>query len=72
MSAQVLRPTFNANARRKLQASADELLGALWTGYTHASDFFRANPTPNTWRALVRAHALYRAAFLAEDDGRQL
>ncbi len=68
MTAHVLHATFDAESRRELQASADELLGALWTGYTHASDFFRANPTPKTWRTLVRAHALYRVAFLAEDN----
>ncbi len=69
MSAHVSYPTFDLGARDELQASADELIGALWTGYQHASDFFRANPTPKTWRTLVRAHALYRVAFLAEDGG---
>ena len=71
MSAQVLRPTFDADARRELQASADELISALWTGYQHASDFFRANPTPETWRALVKAHTCWRIAFMAEDGGKQ-
>ena len=64
--AEVLHPTFDPEARCELQASADELLNALWTGYQHTSEFFRANPTSETWRTLVRAHALYRVAFLAE------
>ena len=51
------------------KASADELLGALWIGYTHASEFYRANPTTESWRALVRAHAVWHVAFRAEDDG---
>ncbi len=67
MTAHVLHPTFDGDARHELKASADELIDALWTGYQHASDFFRANPTPKTWRTLVRAHALYRVAFMAED-----
>ena len=68
MSAQVLRPTFDTDAQRELQVSADELVGALWTGYTHASEFYRANLTTESWRALVRAHAVWRVAFLAEDS----
>ena len=71
MPAHVVHPTFDPDARSELKASADELLGALWTGYQHASEFFRANPTTERWRELVRAHALYRVAFLAEDDGGQ-
>ena len=69
MTAHVLHPTFNPDARDQVRASADELLGALWTGYRHASGFFMANPTTESWRALVRAHAVWRVAFLAEDDG---
>ena len=71
MTAEVLHPTFDAEARHELKASADELLGALWTGYTHASEFYRANPTTERWCELVRAHALYRVAFMAEEDGGQ-
>ena len=68
MSTNVSYPTFNpADARDELKSSADELLSALWTGYQHASEFFRANPTTERWRELVRAHALYRVAFLAEE-----
>ena len=66
--AQVLHPTFDPDTRRELKASADELLGALWIGYQHASDFFRANPTPENWRTLVRARTLYQVAFLAEES----
>ncbi len=69
MTAHLLHPTFDPDARRELQTSADELLGALWTSYTHASEFFRANPTTERWRTLVKAYALYRIAFRAEDDG---
>ena len=72
VTAHLLHPTFDPEARRELKSSADELLGALWIGYQHASDFFRANPTREHWRELVRAHALYQVAFLAEDDGGQL
>ena len=67
--AKVLRPTFNPDARDQIRASADELLGALWTGYGHASGFFRANPTTVSWRELVRAHACWNVAFSAEADG---
>ena len=71
MTAHISYPTFDLSARDELKASADELLGALWTGYTHSSEFYRANPTTQRWRELVRAHALYRVAFMAEDDGDQ-
>ena len=71
LMAKVLRPTFDPDARRELQASADELLGALWTGYTHASEFYRANPTMERWRDLVRAHTCWKVAHLAEEDGGQ-
>ncbi len=67
MSADVHHLTFDPDARRGLKSSADELLGALWTGYTHASEFYRANPTTERWRTLVRAHALYQVAFMAEE-----
>ena len=70
MSADIL--TFPHEGRDELQASADELLSALWVGYTHASDFYRANPTTERWRTLIKAHALYQIAFLAEDDGGKL
>ncbi len=69
--AQVLHPTFDPDARDQIRASADELLGALWTGYAHASEFYRANPTTERWRELVRAHACWRVAHMAEDDGDQ-
>ena len=69
MPAHVVHPTFNPDGRRELKASADELLGALWTGYTHASEFYRANPTTERWRTLVRAHACWKVAFRAEEDG---
>ena len=69
--AEVLHATFDPEARRQLKASADELLNALWTGYGHASDLFRANPTTETWRALVRSHTCWRVAFLAEEDAAQ-
>ena len=72
MTAEVLHPTFAPGFRVELQTSADELLGALWTGYTHASEFYRANPTTERWRELVRAHACWKVAFLAEGDGGQL
>ncbi len=64
----MIHPTF-PDARDQIRASADELLGALWIGYTHASEFYRANPTTERWRTLVKAYALYRIAFRAEDDG---
>ena len=71
MSADVLHLTSEPDAQRELQASADELLGALWTGYAHAAEFYRANPTTERWRELVRAYACWKVAFLAEEDGGQ-
>ena len=59
--------TFNPDARHELRASADELMDALWVGYRYASEFYRANPTAEAWRALVRAHAVWRVAFMAGD-----
>ena len=71
MSAYISFPTFNPDARDELKSSADELVNALWAGYQHASEFFRANPTPENWRTLVRSHACWRVAFMAEDVGDQ-
>ncbi len=69
LSADVLHLTSEPEGRVQIRASADELLGALWAGYTHASEFYRANPTTERWRELVRAHACWKVAFLAEEDG---
>ena len=67
MSADILYPAFPLEGD-ELRTSAEELLEALWVGYRHASSFFMANPTPQGWRAFVRAHAAWRVAFLAEED----
>ena len=69
MSADILHPTFPREGRDELRASANELLSAFWVGYTHASGFFMANPTTESWRQLVRAHACWKVAFRAEEDG---
>ena len=69
VSADILYPTFPHEGHDALHASADELCQALFANYRHTSDFFMANPTPQRWRAFVRAHACWKVAFLAEDDG---
>ncbi len=69
MTAHVSYPTFDIGACDELKASAHELTKALWENYQHASKFFMANPTPERWRAFVRAHAAWKVAFITEDDG---
>ncbi len=68
MSAQIFFPTVNLDARDQFRASADELLIGLLENYRHSAEFYRANPTPHNWRALVQAHTAWRVAFLAEED----
>ena len=70
--ADILYPTFPNEGHGDLRASADELREALFANYRHTSSFFMANPTPQRWRAFVRAHAAWKVAFLAEDEGGQL
>ena len=71
MSADILHPAFPQEGQGDLRASADELREALFTNYTHTSNFFMTNPTPQRWRAFVHAHAAWKVAFLAEEDGGQ-
>ncbi len=68
MSARNFYPTVNMGAQHEFRASRDELLDGLLTGYKHTAKIFRANPTGDTWRALVQAHAAWRVAFLAEEE----
>ena len=53
-------------AQRTFKLSADELLDGLLTGYKHAVQNFRANPTPDRWRTLYRARTLWRVAYMSE------
>ncbi len=69
MSAHIFFPTINRDARDQFRASGDELLNGLLRNYQHSAEFYRANPTPRSWRALVQAHTAWRVAFLAEEDG---
>ena len=69
MSAHIFFPTINPNAQDQFRASADELLNGLLGTYRHSAEFYRANPTPRSWRALDQAHTAWRVAFLAEEDG---
>ncbi len=69
MTAEIFFPTINPDAQNQFRASADELLDGLLGNYRHSAEFFRANPTEDNWRALVQAHAAWRVAFLAEEDG---
>ena len=59
----------SAPSRNKAQGAANELLFGLLGNYRHSAEFYRANPTPQNWRALVHAHTAWRVAFLAEEDG---
>ncbi len=70
MSAHIFFPAINPNARDQFRASADELLTGLLGNYRHTAEFYRANPTPQNWHALVQAHAAWRVAFLAEEERR--
>ena len=68
MSAHIFFPTINRDARDQFRASGDELLNGLLRNYQHSAEFYRANPTPRNWRALVQAHTAWRVAFLAEEE----
>jgi hypothetical protein len=67
MSANAFWPTVHSDGQRAFKQSTNELLNGMLTGYKHAASIFRANPTPDHWRALVQAHAAWRVAFQAED-----
>ncbi len=67
----VLYPEFPREGHEEFRTSADELRQALFTNYTHTSNFFMADPTPQRWRAFVHAHAAWKIAFETEDDGGQ-
>ncbi len=68
MSAHIFFPTINRDAQDQFRISADELLNGLLGNDRHSAEFYRANPTPQSWRALVQAHAAWRVAFLAEEE----
>ena len=69
MSARIFFPTINRAAQDQFRNSADELLIGLLGSYRLSVEFYRANPTPQSWRALVQAHTAWRVAFLAEEEG---
>ena len=71
MSVPIFFPTINLDARDQFRASADELLNGLLGNYQHTAEFYRANPTPQNWRAFVHAHTAWRVAFLADEDGKR-
>ncbi len=54
-------------AQPALTDAADELIEALRTGRDMAAEMFRGNPTPESWRAWVRAQAAFNVAYLAEN-----
>ncbi len=64
-------PTVEREAQDAFRASARELAGGLFTAYKLASQTFRANPTPTTWHELKHAHAAWRVAFAAEEEGKR-
>ncbi len=70
MSARIFFPTINPDARDQFRASAGELLNGLLGNYRHTAESYRANPTPQNWRALVQAHTAWRVAFRAEEERR--
>jgi predicted amidohydrolase len=54
---------------RALEEAGAELLGAMWTGFRHARLAYDADPSPDRWRTLKRARALYATAFACEHGG---
>ncbi len=71
MSKLIFFPTISRDAQDQFRTSADELLNGLLGNYRHSAEFYRSNPTPHNWHALVQVHTAWRVAFLAEEDGGQ-
>ena len=61
-------PKMETDAKRELEASVNELLDGLFSGYKYSAEVFRTNPTRENWRTLKQAHACWRVAFAAEHE----
>ncbi len=57
---------MDVQATQELDASASELMKSLYAGYTDAIALFQADPTAENWRAMKRAYAMFKVAFVAE------
>ena len=53
-------------AKGELDASSSERIPALWTDYKDSIALYQANPTTENWRAMKRAYAMFKVAFVAE------
>ncbi len=49
-----------------MRGPASELINALWTNCKDFITLFQANPTAENWRAMKRAYAMFKVAFVAE------
>ncbi len=47
---------------------SNELLNALWTNYTDSTALYQANPTAENWHLFRRAYAMFRVAFVADNE----
>ena len=61
-------PMLDVEAKRELGASSNELLNALWTNYTDSIALYQANPTAENWHLFRRAYAMFRIAFVADNE----
>ena len=57
---------LDVEAKGELDASSSERIPALWTDYKDSIALYKANPTTENWRAMKRAYAMFKVAFVAE------
>lgn len=49
-----------------MSGAASELISALWTNCRDSIVLYQVNPTPENWRTMKRAYAMFTVAFVDE------